>query len=78
MAGRGWRAARQQAWPREIGHCCEWAEWAGAGVIAAVSRLIAEVSEIQELDLNPVMVCSGGARVLDARIAVEREGGARA
>lgn len=49
-----------------------------AGVIAAVSRLIAEVPEIHELDLNPVMVCSGGARVLDARIAVERQGGARA
>ncbi len=49
-----------------------------AGVIAAVSRLIAEVPEIRELDLNPVMVCSGGTRVLDARIALERQGGARA
>ncbi|MFN0096039.1 MAG: acetate--CoA ligase family protein [Dehalococcoidia bacterium] len=42
-----------------------------AGIIASVSRLVAENPEIQELDLNPVIATPGGAIAVDARIALD-------
>jgi len=43
------------------------------GILLSVSRLVAEVPEIRELDLNPVVVWREGARVLDARMVIEGE-----
>jgi acetyltransferase len=45
--------------------------------ILAVCRLVSDVPEITELDLNPVRVLDAGkgCRVLDARMAVAAEGG---
>jgi acetyl coenzyme A synthetase (ADP forming)-like protein len=42
-----------------------------AGVIEAVSRIVAENPEISELDLNPVIASPGGAVAVDARIALD-------
>jgi acyl-CoA synthetase (NDP forming) len=39
-------------------------------LLMAVSRMMAERTEIQELDLNPVRVYEQGALALDARILV--------
>jgi len=41
-------------------------------VLLRVSELVAVATEIQELDLNPVIVLTKGACVADARIRVER------
>ena len=41
-------------------------------VLLRVSELVRVAPEIQELDLNPVMVLTMGARVADARVRVER------
>ncbi len=43
-------------------------------LLVHVSELMAEVPEIQELDLNPVLADERGVLVLDARIAVRRAG----
>ena len=40
-------------------------------VLLRVSALVGVASEIQELDLNPVIVLSSGARVADARVRVD-------
>jgi acetyltransferase len=40
-------------------------------VLLRVSELVRIAPEIQELDLNPVMVLSAGARVADVRIRVD-------
>jgi acyl-CoA synthetase (NDP forming) len=40
-------------------------------VLLRVSRLVSVAPEIQELDLNPVIVLSSGARVADARVRIE-------
>jgi acyl-CoA synthetase (NDP forming) len=40
-------------------------------VLLRVSQLVSAVPEIQELDLNPVIVLPGGARVADARVRIE-------
>jgi acyl-CoA synthetase (NDP forming) len=43
-------------------------------LLLAVSRMMAEHTEIQELDLNPVRVYERGALALDARVLLaERE-----
>ena len=41
-------------------------------VLLRVSGLVSIASEIQELDLNPVMVLPRGARVADARVRIEK------
>jgi len=41
-----------------------------AGVLVAVSQLLAEVPEIAELDINPLLVNHDGAVALDARVRV--------
>lgn len=41
-----------------------------ANVLLAVARLMVDVPEISELDLNPVMALPRGARAVDARITV--------
>lgn len=38
------------------------------GVLLAVSQLLAEVPELAELDINPLLLGPGGAVVLDARV----------
>jgi acetyltransferase len=43
-------------------------------LLVHVSELMAEVPEIQELDLNPVLADERGVLTLDARIAVRRAG----
>ncbi len=40
-------------------------------VLLRVSELVATAPEIQELDLNPVIVLSSGARVVDVRLRIE-------
>jgi acyl-CoA synthetase (NDP forming) len=40
-------------------------------VLLRLSRLVSVAPEIQELDLNPVIVLSRGARVADARVRIE-------
>jgi acyl-CoA synthetase (NDP forming) len=42
-----------------------------AEVLLSVSRLVVQVPEIRELDLNPVMVWQEGAAVLDCRMVLE-------
>lgn len=42
------------------------------GLLLRVSALVEACPEVREMDLNPVKVLSRGARVLDARIRVER------
>ncbi|NUR87068.1 MAG: acetate--CoA ligase family protein, partial [Nonomuraea sp.] len=39
-----------------------------ADQVARVSRLLAEIPEVAELDLNPVIVTPGGATTVDARV----------
>ena len=41
-------------------------------LLLRVSALVAHCPEVREMDLNPVKVLSQGARVLDARIRIER------
>jgi acyl-CoA synthetase (NDP forming) len=43
-------------------------------VLLRVSELLGVAPEIQELDLNPVIVLSSGARVADVRVRVEAPG----
>ena len=40
-------------------------------VLCSVSRLVMDYAEIKELDLNPVMAYSKGAKTVDARIILE-------
>jgi acyl-CoA synthetase (NDP forming) len=40
-------------------------------VLLRVSELVGIAPEIQELDLNPVIVLSAGARVADVRVRIE-------
>ncbi len=40
------------------------------GILQATSRMLLENSEIQQIDLNPVMVYGKGATVVDARIVL--------
>lgn len=42
-----------------------------ADLLVAVSRLAAELPELRELDLNPVMVVDREATIVDARMAIE-------
>ena len=41
-------------------------------IVLRVSELLTVCPEVQELDLNPVMVLTTGACVVDARVRVER------
>jgi len=43
-----------------------------AGVILKIARLMLDIPQVRELDLNPVMSYERGAAVADARIIVER------
>lgn len=43
-----------------------------ADILAALGRLAADLPEVSELDLNPVLCDADGAVVVDARIAVRR------
>ncbi|RLI28038.1 acetyl-CoA synthetase, partial [Candidatus Bathyarchaeota archaeon] len=40
-------------------------------ILLNTSRLVMEHPEIQELDLNPIMVYTKGAKTVDARIILE-------
>ena len=42
-----------------------------AGIIGAVSNLIADFPEIQEIDLNPIFATKNGATAVDALISVD-------
>ena len=42
------------------------------GVLTAVSQLLAEVPQIAELDINPLLADADGVIALDARVRVER------
>ncbi len=42
-----------------------------AAIIVAVSKLIADFPEIQEIDLNPIFATKGGATAVDALISVD-------
>jgi acyl-CoA synthetase (NDP forming) len=46
-------------------------EGALRGVLLRLSQLVLVAPEIQELDLNPVIVRSSGACVVDARVRIE-------
>jgi len=48
-------------------------EAAVVDVLVAVSQLLAEVPEVAELDINPLIVDENGAIALDARIAVSAD-----
>lgn len=48
------------------------------GVLVAVSQLLAEIPEVAELDINPLIVNFEGAVVLDARIRLSAKGPAGA
>ena len=56
-----------------------WQEALGSsGTVGAVSQLLAEIPEIAELDINPLIVNFEGAIALDARIRVSATGPAGA
>jgi len=42
-----------------------------SGILIAVARIVAEIPEVSELDLNPVVATAEGALAVDARVRVE-------
>lgn len=41
-------------------------------ILAHISCLVMDYPEIEELDLNPVMIYAKGAKILDAKIILDK------